>query len=61
MVLFIHQLVKNQWILKKLAENADALIQTIKKLKPTTVKGTYIKNITVSTTMGPSVKVKIEL
>ncbi|GAA8715721.1 50S ribosomal protein L1 [Helicobacter pylori] len=46
---------------KKLTENADALIQTIKKLKPTTVKGTYIKNITVSTTMGPSVKVKIEL
>ncbi|WP_412031790.1 50S ribosomal protein L1 [Metamycoplasma buccale] len=45
---------------KALAENAETLIQTIKKLKPTTVKGTYVKNITVSTTMGPSVKVKID-
>ena len=44
----------------KLAENAEVLIQTIKKLKPTAVKGTYIKNITVSSTMGPSVKVKID-
>lgn len=45
---------------KKLTENAEALIQVIKKLKPTTVKGTYVKNITVSTSMGPSVKVKID-
>lgn len=45
---------------KKLAENAEVLIQTIKKLKPTAVKGTYIKNITISATMGPSVKVKID-
>lgn len=44
---------------KKLTENAEALIQVIKRLKPTTVKGTYVKNITVSTSMGPSVKVKI--
>ena len=45
---------------KKLTENAEALIQVIKRLKPTTVKGTYVKNITVSTSMGPSVKVKID-
>ena len=45
---------------KKLTENAEALIQVIKRLKPTTVKGTYVKNITVSTSMGASVKVKID-
>ena len=45
---------------KKLTENAEALIQVIKRLKPTTVKGTYVKNITVSTSMGPSVKIKID-
>lgn len=45
---------------KKLTENAEALIKVIKRLKPTTVKGTYVKNITVSTSMGPSVKVKID-
>ncbi|RMA77504.1 large subunit ribosomal protein L1 [Metamycoplasma subdolum] len=46
---------------QKLAENAETLIQTIKKLKPTAVKGTYVQNITISTTMSPSIKVKIEL
>ncbi|ASI54172.1 50S ribosomal protein L1 [Metamycoplasma hyosynoviae] len=45
---------------KKLTENAEALIQVIKKLKPTTVKGTYVKNITISTSMSPSIKVKID-
>lgn len=43
-----------------LAENADTIIQTIKRLKPQTVKGTYVLNITVSTSMGQSVKVKID-
>lgn len=40
-----------------LRENAMALIETLIKLKPSTVKGTYIKSITVSTTMGPGVRV----
>ncbi|AWX69322.1 50S ribosomal protein L1 [[Mycoplasma] anseris] len=43
-----------------LADNAGVLISTIKKLKPSTVKGSYVLNITVSTSMGPSVKVKID-
>ncbi|TPE57548.1 50S ribosomal protein L1 [[Mycoplasma] falconis] len=45
---------------KALAENAETLIQTVKRLKPQTVKGTYVLNITVSTSMGASVKVKID-
>ncbi|AZG68933.1 50S ribosomal protein L1 [Mycoplasma struthionis] len=43
-----------------LAENADTIIQTVKRLKPQTVKGTYVLNITVSSSMGASVKVKID-
>jgi len=40
-----------------LVVNALALVETLIKLKPATVKGTYIKSITVSTTMGPGVRV----
>ncbi|AXE60571.1 50S ribosomal protein L1 [[Mycoplasma] phocae] len=43
-----------------LAENAETLINTVKRLKPQTVKGVYVLNITVSTSMGASVRVKID-
>lgn len=43
-----------------LLENLDALVALIKKLKPSVVKGTYIKNISLSTTMGPGIKVDIQ-
>lgn len=43
---------------KQLAENARELIQTIIKLKPTSAKGTYVKSITLSSTMSPGVKVE---
>lgn len=41
----------------KLYENFMALIETIIKLKPASSKGTYLKTISLSTTMGPGVKV----
>ncbi len=41
----------------KIAENANELIKTIVKLKPSTVKGTYIKSIFLSSTMSPGVAV----
>lgn len=41
----------------KIAENANELIKTIVKLKPSTVKGTYIKSIFLSSTMGPGVPI----
>jgi len=41
----------------KIAENANELIQTIIKLKPATVKGSYIKSIFLSSTMSPSVAI----
>ena len=45
---------------KKLLENAEVVFETIKKLKPNTVKGTYMKNFIVTSTMGPAIKVKLE-
>ncbi len=44
---------------EKLAENVNFTIDLISKLKPTTVKGTFVKNITISSTMGPGVKIVI--
>jgi large subunit ribosomal protein L1 len=41
----------------KLAENANELIQTLLKLKPATVKGTYVKSIFLSSTMSPGIEV----
>jgi large subunit ribosomal protein L1 len=43
---------------QKLAENANELIQTIVKLKPSAAKGTYIKSISLSSTMSPGVNVE---
>ena len=42
----------------KLAENANELIQTIIKLKPSSAKGTYMKSVCLSSTMSPGVKVE---
>jgi large subunit ribosomal protein L1 len=41
----------------KLTENVSALLEVIMKLKPASSKGTYLKSISLSTTMGPGVKV----
>ena len=43
----------------KLVENLEAFVSTIIKLKPASVKGNYIKNISISSTMGPGVKLDI--
>jgi len=41
----------------KIADNANELLQTIAKLKPAASKGTYIKSITMSSTMSPGIKI----
>ncbi|SHI71292.1 LSU ribosomal protein L1P [Hymenobacter daecheongensis DSM 21074] len=43
---------------QKLAENAIEVIQTLIRLKPSSAKGTYIKSITLSSTMSPAVPVE---
>jgi len=42
-----------------LIDNMDAFVSQILRIKPATVKGDYIKNISISSTMGPGVKVEI--
>lgn len=41
----------------KLVENAQALIEQLKKMRPAAAKGTYIKKVTLSSTMGPGIQV----
>jgi large subunit ribosomal protein L1 len=45
---------------EKLAENFRVLIDTLNKAKPASAKGQYIRNVTVSSTMGPGVKVNLQ-
>ncbi|WP_071458931.1 50S ribosomal protein L1 [Bacillus massilinigeriensis] len=42
---------------QKLIENFNTIFETMMKVKPSAAKGTYMKNVTLSTTMGPGVKV----
>lgn len=42
----------------KLAENAQELLHTIVKLKPSSAKGTYVKSVSMSSTMSPGVHVE---
>ena len=42
---------------EKLRENINALLETIIKLKPASSKGTYIRSISISSTMGAGVKI----
>ena len=39
----------------KLAENANEFLNTVVKLKPQALKGTYVKSVFISTTMGPGI------
>jgi large subunit ribosomal protein L1 len=40
----------------KLTANVNALLEVIMKAKPSTAKGVYLRGVTVSTTMGPGIK-----
>jgi large subunit ribosomal protein L1 len=45
---------------EQLVENFNAIYDVILKARPATVKGTYVKNLVLSTTMGPGIHVAVE-
>ena len=49
---------KSSFDADKLAENFNALKEQLIKLRPAAVKGVYIKSITISSNMGPAIKVE---
>ena len=44
---------------EQLKENVDALMDAIVKAKPSSLKGQYLRSVTLATTMGPGVKVSV--
>ncbi len=57
----IHQSIgKVSFDEQKLKENFNELIDALKKAKPTSAKGTYIKSAHLTSSMGPGIKVAIE-
>ena len=50
---------KASFTAEQLADNFAALIDTLNRLKPATAKGTYMRRVTVSSTMGPGVRVEL--
>ena len=42
---------------KKLAENLSFIVKSIVKSKPSVVKGQFVQNISISSTMGPGIKI----
>ncbi len=44
---------------KAIKENIDAVMETLLKIKPSTSKGTYIKKMSISATMGPGIPVDV--
>jgi len=52
----VHAVVgKQSFAPEKLIENVEAFVAHIKKIKPVTAKGTYIKKVCLSSTMGPGI------
>jgi large subunit ribosomal protein L1 len=46
---------------EKLEQNVSAFLETILRMKPSSSKGTYLRGIAISTTMGPGVKIDTAL
>lgn len=56
----VHGLVgKASFSEEDLLENLNAFVSTILKVKPSTAKGEYVKNISITSTMGPGIKIAL--
>jgi large subunit ribosomal protein L1 len=42
---------------EKIVQNITAFLETVMRLKPSSSKGTYLKGMAISTTMGPGIKI----
>jgi len=51
---------KSSFAEKDIIENINAFIETIQKARPAGAKGTFIKKVTLSTTMGPGIKIDLD-
>ena len=52
---------KKSFGVEKIKENYQALIEAIIKAKPAAAKGTYIKSVSLASTMGPGVKINVKI
>jgi len=52
---------KSSFTAEKIFENADELLKTIIKLKPSTSKGTYVKSVYMSSTMSPGISIETKI
>ncbi len=56
----LHQVVgKISWPLEKLKENIEAFIEAVRRARPAGIKGNYFRSITLCSTMGPGIKIKL--
>ncbi len=56
----VHVVVgKQSFEAEKLVENIEAFVSHLKKIKPSAAKGTYIKKMCISSTMGPSLQINV--
>ena len=46
---------------KKIEDNANELLKTVQKMRPSSIKGTYIKSIFISSTMSPSIRIETKI
>lgn len=53
------QIGKADFSVDQLQANFDAVINLLQGIKPVSVKGTYIKGVSLSTTMGPGLKIAL--
>ncbi|TSC95673.1 MAG: large subunit ribosomal protein L1 [Parcubacteria group bacterium Athens1014_10] len=56
----LHQVIgKVSWEADKIKENFQAFLEIVRKSKPSSAKGIFIKSVTICSTMGPGIRIKI--